>query len=183
MSERIEINPDEYETVSRSEFSSTTECIMEFCYNQRGTVIFDKGCMESIGNPEYVMTMVSPEKGILILSKWVKIRRRNRTMPRGLKAEYNEKGEFVLNRCRLFLSRLADEMGWKPDLDTRMQFLGKKIDHDKIAFDLRDALKFIPWSAVETDDSRISNNVTVPETCHSTVVSARLGRPKTALLD
>ena len=114
---------------------------MVFDYSRKGSVTFNKACLDALGDPEYVLLLINTEKKMFVLQRWRKIRRRER-LPRGYKVERNEKGAYVQEECLLFLTKMAGLMDWEIGLDSRIRICGKRTDSNLVVFDLAEAVMY-----------------------------------------
>lgn len=114
---------------------------MVFDYSRKGSVTFNKACLDVLGDPEYVLLLINTEKKMFVLQRWRKIRRRER-LPRGYKVERNEKGAYVQEECLLFLTKMAGLMDWETGLDSRIRICGKRTDSNLVVFDLAEAVMY-----------------------------------------
>ena len=114
---------------------------MVFDYSRKGSVTFNKACLDVLGDPEYVLLLINTEKKMFVLQRWRKIRRRER-LPRGYKVERNEKGAYVQEECLLFLAKMAGLMDWETGLDSRIRICGKRTDSNLVVFDLAEAVMY-----------------------------------------
>ena len=114
---------------------------MVFDYSRKGSVTFNKACLDALGDPEYVLLLINTEKKMFVLQRWRKIRRRER-LPRGYKVERNEKGAYVQEECLLFLTKMAGLMDWETGLDSRIRICGKRTDSNLVVFDLAEAVMY-----------------------------------------
>ena len=114
---------------------------MVFDYSRKGSVTFNKACLDALGDPEYVLLLINTEKKVFVLQRWRKIRRRER-LPRGYKVERNEKGAYVQEECLLFLTKMAGLMDWETGLDSRIRICGKRTDSNLVVFDLAEAVMY-----------------------------------------
>lgn len=114
---------------------------MVFDYSRKGSVTFNKACLDALGDPEYVLLLINTEKKMFVLQRWRKIRRRER-LPRGYKVERNEKGAYVQEECLLFLTKMAGLMDCETGLDSRIRICGKRTDSNLVVFDLAEAVMY-----------------------------------------
>ena len=134
-----ELDTGSYEVVKREAFArDTSQPAMTFDYSRKGSVTFSKGCLDALDDPEYVLPLINPEKKIFILSRWHKIRRRERA-PKGYKVVKNEEGVYIQTECLSFLSKLAAIMDWETGKECRIQIYGKRTDKDMVVFNLAEA--------------------------------------------
>ena len=114
---------------------------MVFDYSRKGSVTFNKACLDVLGDPEYVLLLINTEKKMFVLQRWRKIRRRER-LPRGYKVERNEKGAYVQEECLLFLTKMAGLMDWETGRDSRIRIYGARTDQNMVVFDLAEAVMY-----------------------------------------
>ncbi len=114
---------------------------MMFDFGRPSKVSFDKGCLEAIGNPEYVQVLIHLDMKILLLAKAEKPIKRTKG-PQGFRVKKDDNGAFTMEHCDAFLSKVTEMMGWLPGRATKMFFAGE-VHGDRIAFRLFDAVMFI----------------------------------------
>ena len=114
---------------------------MVFDYSRKGSVTFNKACLDVLGDPEYVLLLINTEKKMFVLQRWRKIRRRER-LPRGYKVERNEKGAYVQEECLLFLTKMAGLMDWETGRNSRIRINGERTDQNMVVFDLAEAVMY-----------------------------------------
>ena len=140
-----------YSMAEQSSFRIPGET-MSFDFSKQGTVAFSEDCLDAIGDPEYVLPLISTKTKTFILAGWIRIGPRD-GRPKGYRVRKDENGAFVLNNCRQFLTEVAAMMGWRPCEGTKMVFLGESRQYcqDKrmISFDLHEALMFTTSSPDE----------------------------------
>ena len=129
--------------------------VMIFDFSRKSSVTFTKGCLDALGDPEYVLILIHPEKKIMLLEKQEEDDRRH-DRPKGIRVERNEEGAWVMEGCGAFLAKVADMMGWHPGRATTMLFSGKEKE-GRVAFLLEDALMFTTGSADELADYIVNN--------------------------
>ena len=108
--------------------------LLVFDFGRKSTVTFSKGCLDALGDPEYVLVMIHLEKRTLMLVKAEKGGARSKK-PKGYRVEKNDEGAYVMENCDLFLSKVAELMVWKTDRSTKMFFMGREND-GKVVFEL-----------------------------------------------
>ena len=145
--------PDEMAVLDS--FADQWNRVMIFDYSRKSSVTFTKGCLDALGDPEYVLILVHPEKKIMLLKKQEEDDRRH-DRPKGTRVKKNEEGAWVMEGCDAFLAKMADMMGWHPGRGTTMVFVGK-VKEGKVAFMLEDALMFTTGSAEELADYIVNN--------------------------
>lgn len=146
-----EIDTSNFEVVHREMFAlDKTQPVLTFDFSGKGSVTFNKSSLDAIGDPEYVLHLINPEKKIFALKKWHKIGRRERA-PKGVKVERNEEGACVHEGCLPFLTKVAEVMEWKTESYNRFRFFGTGTeDNDMVIFHLTEAVMFA-GKAEETD--------------------------------
>ena len=131
-----------YEVVRREAFArDKSGPAMIFDYSRKGSVTFNKACLDALGDPEYVLLLINTEKKVFVLQRWRKIRRRER-LPRGYKVEKNEKGAYVQEGCLPFLTKMAELMDWETGRDSRIRINGIRTDQNMVVFDLAEAVMY-----------------------------------------
>ena len=148
-------HPAPNETAVLDSFAEQWNRVMIFDYGRKGTVTFTKGCLDVLGDPEYILTLIHTEKKILLLAKQDEDDRRH-DRPKGIRVEKNEEGAWVMEGCAAFLAKVADMMGWHPGRGTTMLFSGK-VKEGKVMFRLEDALMFTAGSADELAEYIVNN--------------------------
>lgn len=143
------------ETAMLDGFADQWNRVMIFDFSRKSSVTFTKGCLDALGDPEYVLVLVHPEKKVLLLEKQEEDDRRH-DRPKGIRVERNEEGAWVMEGCGAFLAKVADMMGWHPGRATTMLFSGKEKE-GRVAFLLEDALMFTTGSADELADYIVNN--------------------------
>ena len=143
------------ETAVLDSFADQWNRVMIFDYSRKASVTFTKGCLDALGDPEYVLILIHPEKRIMLLEKQEKGEWK-RDRPKGIRVERNEEGAWVMESCGAFLAKVAVLMGWHPGRGTTMLFAGKEKE-GRVAFLLEDALMFTTGSADELADYIVSN--------------------------
>jgi len=131
--------------------------LLVFDFGRKSTVTFSKGCLDALGDPEYVLVMINLEKRTLMLVKAEKGGARSKK-PKGYRVEKNDEGAYVMENCDLFLSKVAELMVWKTDRSTKMFFMGREND-GKVVFELSDVAMYktgdADWRTRKLEEARL----------------------------
>lgn len=136
-------------------FGEESDMTMLFDYGGNGTVSFSRGCLDALGDPKYILTLIHTEKRLLLLQAQEEADIRD-NRPRGIRVEKNEDGAWVMDSCISLLSKVADLMAWHPGGGTKMLFEGKLYE-GRVVFLLSDAIMFTSGSADELTEYLINN--------------------------
>ena len=136
-------------------FGEESDMTMLFDYGRNGTVSFSRGCLDALGDPKYILTLIHIEKRLLVLQGQEEAEIRDKR-PRGIRVDKNEDGAWEMDSCISFLSKIADLMDWHPGRGTKMLFEGK-VHEGRVVFLLSDALMFTTGSAEELADYIVNN--------------------------
>ena len=128
------IDLSEYEVVSRGAFQPS-RYPMTFDYRGNGSVTIGGACLDAMGNPEYIMTLINTEDKKLLLAERVKTGGRNH-MPEGAKVARDEEGAFTFKGCSLFFAKLSELLDIDYSEYGTALFLGKPVEGNKMMFDL-----------------------------------------------
>ncbi len=93
-----------YSVVSLDIFKAPQEITVTLSYIGKGKIHVNRGCIEALGFPHYILMAVNPERKVLILRNW---REKG-----GHRVVLIEDGACIFVGCSHFLSRLAQIMGW-----------------------------------------------------------------------
>lgn len=140
-------------------FGEESDMTMLFDYGGNGTVSFSRSCLDALGDPKYILTLIHIEKRLLVLQGQEEAEIRDKR-PRGIRVDKNEDGAWEMDSCISFLSKIADLMDWHPGRGTKMLFEGK-VHEGRVVFLLSDALMFTTGSAEELADYIVNNAVGV----------------------